>query len=143
MANSKISADNGDINTPSHTFAEAASSYLKHGGESRYVSAVVNYFSDTDIKEIYPFDIRLMAETLYPNATGATRNRCAVTPARAVLLHAYDRGWRDLIRVRRFKEDKPEPKKPASITWMFAFLRQCDKDNLDHLAALVLFMAQT
>lgn len=53
---------------------------------------------------------------------GATRNRCAVTPARAVLLHAYDRGWRDLIRVRRFREDR---------------------DGLGHLAAMVLFMAQT
>ena len=130
-------------NNPPRTFRDAAQSYITHGGERRYMGRVTDYFGDTGIRDIHPFDIRLMAETLYPDASGATRNRCAITPARAVLLHAYDRGWRDLIRVRRFREDRPARKEPASITWMFAFLRQCDRDRLDHLAALVLFMAQT
>ncbi|MCI5074888.1 tyrosine-type recombinase/integrase, partial [Oricola sp.] len=143
MAEAKLVATAGGNNPPCHTFNEAAESYLTHGGESRYLVRVQEYFGDTDVRAIYPFDIRQMAETLYPNAGGATRNRCAITPARAVLYHAYDRGWRDAIRVRRFREERPAPKEPASVPWMFTFLRQCDRDKLGHLAALVLFMAQT
>lgn len=143
MAKTTVEPRPGGNNPPRHTFHDAAESYLEHGGEARYMNRVAGYFGDTDIREIFPFDVRHMAETLYPDASGATRNRCAVTPARAVLLHAYERGWRDLIRIRRFKEDRPARREPASITWMFAFLRQCDRDNLGHLAALVMFMAQT
>lgn len=143
MANATVMLPIGGNNPPQFSFRDAAESYVTHGGEDRYLGRVTDYFDDTGIRDIHPFDVRLMAETLYPDATGATRNRCAVTPARAVLLHAYDRGWRELIRVRRFREDRPARREPASITWMFAFLRQCDRDGLGHLAALVLFMAQT
>lgn len=143
MAKTTVEPRPGGNNPPLLTFHDASASYLAHGGEGRYLERVTDYFGDTGIRDIHPFDVRLMAETLYPDASGATRNRCAITPARAVLLHAYDRGWRDLIRVRRFREDRPARKQPASITWMFAFLRQCDRDQLGHLAALVLFMAQT
>lgn len=143
MAKTTVMLPTSGNNPPHFGFTDVADDYIAHGGESRYMDKIKAYFGDTGIRDIHPFDIRQMAETLYPDAGGATRNRCAVTPARAVLYHAYDRGWRDAIRVRRFREDRPARKEPASITWMFAFLRQCDRDRLGHLAALVLFMSQT
>jgi integrase len=39
--------------------------------------------------------------------------------------------------------DKPKRKTPASASWLQIFVRQCDRDCLPHLAALVLFMATT
>jgi integrase len=131
------------IPTTVRTCADAAESYLAAGGEARYLHRIVAYFSDRPIHSIYPYDIREMAETLYPTASSATRNRQALTPARAVIMHAYDRGWCDLIRIRSFKVDKPRAKRPASQIWLHSFCRQADRDRLPHLAGLVLFMATT
>lgn len=125
------------------TFADAAASYLASGGEARYLQPVLKHLGPCPLVDIHPFDLRQMAEAIYPDHAGSTRNRQALTPARAVMLHAYDRGWCHPIRVRRFKEDKPIRKRPASAVWLHAFCRQCTRDRLPHLAALVLFMATT
>ncbi|SIQ23570.1 Integrase [Rhizobium sp. RU35A] len=125
------------------TFEQAAESYLAHGGEARYIPPIVAYFAGRPLTSIHPFDIRKMAESIYPAHSNATRNRQAITPARAVMMHGYDRGWCPLIRVRRFKQDRPARPKPASPVWLHAFARQCDKDGLPHVAAVVLFMAQS
>lgn len=129
--------------TRNRLFLEASESYIKHGGETRYIEPIVAYLGHRTLDELAPFDIRQMAIALYPDCSNATRNRQAITPARAVLSHAYDRGWCNLMRIRNFKVDKPKPKVPASAVWMFAFLRQCEVDGLRHLAAMVLFMHQT
>jgi integrase len=125
------------------TFADAAASYLTAGGEGRYLPPIIDHFRGRTLDSIHPYDIRLMAETLFPSQSGATRNRQAVTPARAVMLHAYDRGWAPLMRIRRFKEDRPKRRRPASMLWLHLLCRQCDRDKLPHLAALVLTMATT
>jgi len=125
------------------TFADAAESYLASGGEARYLAPIVACLGDRPIRAIYPYDLREVAEILYPTASGATRNRQALTPARAVMMHAYDRGWCDLIRIKSFKVDKPRRKRPASPIWLHSLCRQADRDGLPHLAALVLFMATT
>lgn len=126
-----------------HTFAEAAASYLASGGEARYLGAIIAYFEGRPVRAIYPFDLKEMAESLYPAHSGATKNRQAIGPARAVLRHAYDRGWADLIRIRRFKEEAPKRRRPASQLWLALFCRRCDTDGLPHLAAMVLMMATT
>lgn len=144
MAETNLSARHHHINNFSErTFAEAAASYLEHGGEAKYLPPVIAYFGDTPIRSIFPFDLQRMAETLYKRQSNATRNRQAITPARAVLMHAYERGWCNLIRVKRFKEEKPKRPRPASAIWLHAFTRQAEKDSLPHLAAIVIFMAQT
>ena len=125
------------------TFAEAAASYIEHRGSNAYLPRIVDYFGDRLLATIYPFDLHQMATTLYPDAINSTRNRQAITPARAVILHAYERGWCNLIRIKKLKEAPPKRKKPASPTWLHAFTRQCEKDGLQHLSALALFMAQT
>lgn len=125
------------------TFRDAAADYVQHGGEAKYLDPIVDMLGDRWLDDLAPFDIRQTAVSLYPDHTNSTRNRQAITPARAVLGHGYDRGWCPLMRIRNFKVDRPKPKVPASAVWMFAFLRQCAADDLPHLAALVLFMNQT
>lgn len=126
------------------TFREAAESYMQNVGESRYLPRVLEYLGDRPLNTIFPFDIRKMADELYPNALNSTKNRQGITPARSVINHAHERGWCHPIRVKAFKQERVYRKKPASHIWMHAFIRQCEKDGgLDHLAALVLFMSQT
>lgn len=127
----------------SRTFSEAAESYIRHGGSDRFMPAIVEYFGEQHLFQIFPFDIKQMAMELFPSHSPATRNRQAITPARAVFSHAYERGWGPLLRIRNFKEDPPVRKNAASQAWLHAFVRQSDKDGLQHLAALVMFMSQT
>lgn len=124
-------------------FSTAAASYLEHGGERRYLDRIVAYFADTPADAITPFDVKQMALALYPEAGNSTRNRQALTPCRAVLIHAYERGWCPLMRLTRFKQEAPIRKTPASPAWLQLFIRQCDRDGLPHVAAIVLFMATT
>lgn len=133
----------GNDHSRDHTFAEAAESYIRGGGETRYLPRILAHLGDRPLRSIHPYDVREMAEILYPTAAAATRNRQAVTPARAVLLHAYDRGWCDPLRIRSFRQERPVRQVPASPLWLHVFCRQADRDGLDHLAALVLFMATT
>ena len=125
------------------TFRDAAESYLANGGEARYLGRISAFFGDRPLSDIHPYDVRQVAEAVYPDCSGATRNRQAITPTRAVLYHAYDRGWCDAIRIKSFKVDRPIRKRPASAIWLHAFCRQANRDGLDHVAALVLFMATT
>lgn len=126
-----------------HTFRSVATDYIEHGGSGRYLSRIIDYFGDTPISDIHPFDVREMAFALYPDQKNSTRNRCAMTPARSVFLHGYDRGWCGLIRLRNFKPEKTITRPPASQLWLHLFVRQCEADRLPHLAACVLFMSQT
>lgn len=125
------------------SFDEAAASYIRHGGDGRYLSRIVEHLGEKRMTEIFPFDVKQLASDLYPTQQNATRNRCVITPVRAVFYHAYERGWGPAIRLRNLKEETPKRKKAASQAWLHAFVRQCAKDGLQHLAALVLFMSQT
>lgn len=125
------------------TFEEAAKSFVEHGGDNRYLPRIVDHFRGKLLTEIHPFDIREMAMALYPSHQNSTRNRCALTPARSVIIHGYDRGWCNMIRIKSFKLERPAPRPPASHMWMHLFARQCELDGLPHLAACVLFMSQT
>jgi integrase len=125
------------------TFGEAAASYIENGGESRYLERILPHLRDTYLSEIVPFDVRKLADALYPTQTNATKNRCVITPIRAVCYHGLDRGWVSSVRIRNFKQERPTRKKAASQAWLTEFVRQCAKDRLPHLAALVLFMSQT
>lgn len=127
--------------TTSKSFAEAAASHIEHGGEARYLPRIVAHFGDKPLAEIFPFDIKQMARALYPDASNATLNRQALAPARAVMIHAYERGWCGYTRLRRYREDTPKRREPASTAWLHAFVRQAVHDGQAKLAALVLFMA--
>lgn len=126
-----------------HTFREAAESFASHGGSTLYLPKVVNHLGDRLVTSICPFDIYEMARALYPSHKNTTLNRQALAPARAVLIHAYERGWCNRIWLKRFKEQRARKKSPASHAWLHAFVRQCKRDGNTRLAALVLFMSST
>lgn len=126
-----------------HTFTEAADSYLAHGGEARYLPRLVDHFGPQDVAEITPMAVRTAAPEIYPRAAPATLNRQVITPARAVLYHAHERGWRMPARVRLFPAPRTRKTVPASRRWLETFLDQCDADQLPHLAACTLFMNLT
>ena len=125
------------------TFDEAALSYLEGGGEGRFIAPVLRHFKGRALSAITPGDVRLAATTLLPNATGATRNRQVLTPAKAVINHAATLGWCQRIAVEAFPVARSRKHKPVTRAWIDAFLAQADKDCLPHLAGLVLFMHQT
>lgn len=126
-----------------HTFEEAAASYVAHGGEARYLSKLLARFGPQDVASITPMAVRAAAIELYPDALPATRNRHAITPARAVLYHAHELGWRMPARIRLFPARKTRKTVPAGRRWLETLIDQCDADGLPHLAAIVLFMNLT
>lgn len=125
------------------TFEEAAESYLRQGGEGRFLPRILKHFKGRALGKIKPGDVRDMAITLYPKAAPATRNRQALIPARAVINHGADRGWCTPIKVKLFDVEKSRRHKPVDRKWLDAFMAEADKSKLPHLSAIVLFMHQT
>ena len=125
------------------TFEEAAVSYLKQGGEGRFLPRILRNFKGRALGKIKPGDIRDMAITLYPKAKPATRNRQAIVPAAAVINHGADRGWCVPIKVKQFEVEKSRKHKPVDRAWLDAFMAEADRSKLPHLSAIVLFMHQT
>lgn len=70
------------------TFASAAASYMKAGGERTYVRKLLEYFGDRTLSQIEQADIDASAVTLYPRGSAATRNRSVYTPISAIMRHA-------------------------------------------------------
>lgn len=74
--------------TQAMTFAAAALSYLRGGGERRFVKPLAEWFKGVSIDKLDQAAIDEAAEKLYPGATQATRNRQVYTPVSAILKHA-------------------------------------------------------
>lgn len=125
------------------TFEEAAESYMKQGGERTYLEPLLRHFKGRNVGSIKPADVREAALKLYPAHSAATRNRQGIVPARAVLLHAHDRGWCGAINVKQFEVTKSRKHQPVDRTWIAAFMAEADASGLAHLSAIVLFMHQT
>jgi integrase len=125
------------------TFEEAALHYMQQGGERRYLPRLIRRLKGRTLAKLKPGEIRSMATELYPNASGATKNRQVITPAKAVINHAHDLGWCAPIKIKPFDEAKPVPKKPVDRAWLDAFLKTADAMRLPHLSGIVLFMHDT
>lgn len=128
--------------TANVTFAQAAIAYREAEKADRFLTRVEDYWRDTLIREITPGAIRKSAQKLYPDASGATRNRQVIVPTSAIINHAADLGWCSPIKVKRFPVDTAE-RTPATLEWVQAFAAQAEADGLPHLAALALFMFGT
>lgn len=76
------------------TFASAAASYMKAGGERTYMTPLIQHFKTTPLRLIDQAAIDDAAVAIYPYASGATRNRQVYTPISAVLKR---RGFKDAI----------------------------------------------
>lgn len=70
------------------TFAKAALSYLRAGGEPIYIGPLAGHFGHKPLVEIDQEAIDEAAALLYPNTSNATRNRHVYTPLSAILKHA-------------------------------------------------------
>lgn len=125
------------------TFEEAALSYLKQGGEGRYVPKVLLHFKGRSVGKITPGEIRKAAVEVYPDAGPSTRNRQFITPARSIINHAHELGWCGAVSVKTFDVPKSKKNKPVDRTWITSVMAECDKRGLPHLSALALFMHQT
>lgn len=95
---------------PDHvvTFEECALAYVEDGGEARFIVPIAQALAGKRLKDVTPKDIRDAARRAYPNASPATLNRQAITPARAVINFGHQQGWCGKISVRAFDSDKPK-----------------------------------
>lgn len=120
-------------------FADAFVLYQKAGKAMRpFILKVLDHWKDTPVKRITPGAIRQAAITLYPNASGATRNRQVIVPTMAVINHAAEAELCPHLKMKRFPVEK-KVKEPASWIWVSAFMRA----SSPHLAALACFMFLT
>jgi integrase len=120
------------------TFAEAALSYLEHGGARRFLQAIILHFGTTPLARIDQDALDRGARRLFPNASAATRNRQFYTPASAVLHHAARRGWcaRPMI-------ERPEAA-PERVRWLT--IEEADRlieNASEHLKPLLVFLFYT
>ena len=120
------------------TFAQAAFLYRKAGKSLRFLAPVEDYLRDTLVKDINPGTIKQMAIELFPNCSGASKNRLAIGPAQAIINHAAELQLCPTIRIKRFEEETRE-KIPATLEWVHAFMRAARP----HLGAYAMFMFLT
>ena len=69
-------------------FAQAVISYVKLGGERRFLEPLLKYFGEVPIDTIDQTAINAAAIALYPNGSSSTRNRQVYTPVSAILKSA-------------------------------------------------------
>ena len=63
------------------TFRRAAQLYRAAGKSERFLARIEDRFKDMLVKDITAGSIRQMAIELYPNCSGASRNRQGIVPA--------------------------------------------------------------
>lgn len=120
------------------TFAQAALKYRAAGKQTRFLELIEDHWKDTLVKDISVGAVVQSARELYPNASGATRNRQVIVPTQAIINHAAGLGLCNKIAVERF-EVFTKVKRPATIHWVRTFMREAPP----HLAGLALFMLLT
>jgi hypothetical protein len=120
------------------TFAQAASLYRKAGKGDRFLAPVEDYFKDTLVKDINSGTIKQMAMELFPDWSGAGRNRAAIVPTQAVINHAAELQKCAPIRVKRFDVETKE-KTPATREWLTTFAAHASQN----LGAFAWFMFYT
>jgi integrase len=120
------------------TFAQAAMLYRSSGKPTRFLERIEDYWKDTLVKDVTKGGIRQSAQTLYPHACGATRNRQAIVPTQAIINHASEADLCAYIKVKRFKTET-KIKTPATLSWVRSFMVHA----APHLGGLALFMFLT
>src|SRR5262245_7846841 len=107
------------------TFAKASILYraankLKTKRQIKYLERIEDHWKDTLVKEITAGGIRQSAIDIYPNASGATRNRQVITVTQAVINHCADLEMCPPIKVKRFKFVE-KVKTPVTLEWLNTF----------------------
>ena len=120
------------------TFAQAALMYRKAGKSDTNLEPIEDHFKNTLVKDITQASIREMAMELYGHCSGASRNRLAIVPARAVINHAAASKKCSPLRVELFKVETAE-KDYATLEWVQAFRKEASPQ----LGGFALFMFLT
>jgi integrase len=120
------------------TFAQAATTYRRAGKPTRFLSKVEDFWKDAPVKAITGGAIRQSALVLFPNGSGATRNRQVIVPTQAIINHAASLELCQHIRVQRFPVIRRE-RDHATWEWVQAFMAHARP----HLGALACFMFLT
>jgi integrase len=115
------------------TFAQAAMLYRSSGKSARFLSAIEDHWKDTLVKDITAGGIRQSALTLYPKASGATRNRQVVVPTQAIINNAAESELCKKISVKRFPVIS-KVKRPATLEWVQDFAAASRSPRLSALA---------
>jgi integrase len=121
------------------TFPKAVALYLGAGKSDRFISKLEDYWKDAKITDINSGAIKQSAIELYPDCSGATRNRQVIVPTQAIINHCADMDLCAPIKIRRFKFDT-KIKTPATLEWVEAFRSHADRPDVGVLA---LFMFAT
>lgn len=103
------------------TFAQASMLYRAGRTQTRFLDKIEDYWKDTLIKDITAGAIRQSAIVLYPNASGATRNRQVIVPTQAVINHAAESDLCRKVSVKRFAVER-KVKTPATWEWVQSFM---------------------
>lgn len=120
------------------TFAQAAMLYRAAGKSTRFLVPIEDYWKDTLVRDINAGAIRASAVTLYPNVSGATRNRHVIVPTQAIINHAAESELCARISVRRYAVER-KIKAPATWPWIERFMAHASP----HLGGLACFMFLT
>jgi integrase len=121
------------------TFADAAVLYLEAKKPKRYIKPLIKALGKRRLAAIKPGELKALALKLYPSASGATRNRSVLKPARAIINFASEAGLCPPIRVKGYYE--PYSERPAADrAWIDSFRAHAHDPRL---AALALFMYVT
>jgi integrase len=120
------------------TFAKAAMLYRAAEKQTRFLPPIEDHWRDTLVRAITPGAIKQSAITLFPSASGATRNRQVIVPTQAIINHAAESGLCQKISVPRFPFTS-KIKTPVTQEWVDSFMAHASP----HLGALALFMFAT
>ena len=120
------------------TFAQAARLYRNAGKSIRFLAPIEKYLGHTLVKDITEGTVQMMAKDLYPNCNGASLNRLALVPTKAVINHAAKHKLCTSLRVERYEEDS-KVREPATLEWVEKFMTGAGP----HLGAMALFMFLT
>ena len=94
------------------TFGQAAALYLDYRRPRKAwrksIDRLTAILGDTLLSDIRQHDLVRVATELFPKAQPPTRNKEVMTPAAAVLHYAAENDLCPYIRVRKFKEKRPE-----------------------------------
>lgn len=129
------------------TFDECAEQYVQDGGELRFIIPIATQLHGMKLKDITPKAVRDAARRAYPEASNATINRQAITPARAVINYGHEQGWCPPIKIKGFPVEKParkavgreymdaiRPHMPARAFAVLLFLHQTGRRVSEALA---------
>lgn len=122
------------------TFAAAAIAYMEHGGERRFLPALIRHFGDRPLTEITQAEVDRAAALLQHGSKTSTRVRQVYSPIVAVLSHAADAGLEG-ARHRQIKmpKVKREPARWARDEEIEAIVAKSNPD----LRAIILIMTYT